>query len=439
MTAPGKDTAPDVSETRDHEAPLELTEDQIELRAKPRPVTRINRRMLGIAVGAGGLVLFGIAMIALDPPSFTDGGEATQLYNTDNTQRPEGLEALPEDYAGLPPSGPEIPELGPPLPGDLGEPILEAQQAGEFPSQYPPASSAPPPIDPIEEARRAERLRLMQLANQARESGVFFSLGNDASGPARNGNSPFNIGTSSVGSPGGAFASPQPAGGVGIDRNADPNFQSAKRDFVGQEVDTAIYNPHSLQEPISPYQVMAGTIIPASLLTGINSDLPGQVIAQVTSPVYDTPTGEHLLIPQGTRVIGRYDSVVAFGQERALVIWTRLIMPDGSSILIDNLPATDAAGYAGLEDEVDFHSWRLIRGIGLSTLLGVGTELTFGGDEGDLVEAIRESAQRDVNRAGQRITERNLDIQPTITVRPGWPVNILVAKDLVLRPYGEER
>jgi type IV secretion system protein VirB10 len=116
-------------------------------------------------------------------------------------------------------------------------------------------------------------------------------------------------------------------------------------------------------------------------------------------------------------------------------VWRRIIMPDGSSIEIDNLPATDAAGYAGLEDEVDFHTWRLIKGIGLATLLGVGTELTFGSSEGDLVQALRQSTQQSTNQAGQRLVEKNLDIQPTITVRPGWPLRVIVAKDLVLRPY----
>ena len=200
-------------------------------------------------------------------------------------------------------------------------------------------------------------------------------------------------------------------------------------------MDTSIYNPHTLQEPVSPYQVMAGSIIAASLITGINSDLPGRVIAQVTENVYDTVTGNHLLIPQGSRVIGTYDSVIAFGQERALVVWQRIIMPDGSSIVIENLPATDTAGYAGLEDEVDFHTWRLLQGIALSTLLGVSTELSFGEEEGDLIEAIRESTQDNVSQVGQSLVERHLDVQPTITIRPGWPLRIIVHKDIVLRPY----
>ncbi|MGB8528402.1 MAG: TrbI/VirB10 family protein [Rhodoplanes sp.] len=183
--------------------------------------------------------------------------------------------------------------------------------------------------------------------------------------------------------------------------------------------------------------LLAGSIISASLITGVNSDLPGMTIAQVTENAYDTVTGDHLLIPQGTRLIGKYDSVVAFGQKRALLVWNRIILPNGDSIVIDNLPATDAAGYAGLEDEVDFHTWQLLKGIGLATLLGVGTQLTLGNAEGDLVRALRESIQQTTNRAGQRLIERQLDVQPTITVRPGWPVRVIVAKDLVLKRYRE--
>jgi type IV secretory pathway VirB10-like protein len=180
---------------------------------------------------------------------------------------------------------------------------------------------------------------------------------------------------------------------------------------------------------------MAGSIIAASLITGINSDLPGLVTAQVTENVYDTVTGGTLLIPQGSKLIGTYDSVVAFGQSRALVVWQRIVMPDDSSVQIDNLPATDAAGYAGLEDEVDFHTWQLIKGVALATLLGVGTELTLGDEESDLVRAIRESTQQNTDRAGQRLVEKNLNIQPTLTIRPGWPLRVVLYKDLVLRPY----
>src|SRR3546814_10178616 len=156
---------------------------------------------------------------------------------------------------------------------------------------------------------------------------------------------------------------------------------------------------------------MAGRVVAATLIPGLNSDLPGLVGAQITENIFDTVSGKTLLIPQGSRLIGSYDSVVAFGQSRALLVWRRIVMPDGSSIVIDNLPATDAAGYAGLEDEVDYHTWRLVKGVTLETLLGVGTELSFGSDEGDLVREIRQSTQQKVSQAGQRVTEKNLNIQ----------------------------
>ena len=149
------------------------------------------------------------------------------------------------------------------------------------------------------------------------------------------------------------------------------------------------------------------------------------VTAQATERVYDSPTGRILLIPQGARLVGNYDSVVAFGQKRALVIWQRIVMPDGSSLRIDNMPASDPPDYAGLEDRVDFHTWALLKGVVLSTLLGVGAQLQFSG-ESDLVQALRESTQQSVSRAGDQFTSRNLQVQPTITIRPG----ALTAKSL---------
>lgn len=148
-------------------------------------------------------------------------------------------------------------------------------------------------------------------------------------------------------------------------RSATPTSVDRKQAFVDRATDPANTSTNRLQPPGSPYQVMAGTIIPAALVTGINSDLPGQVIASVTEPIYDTATGRYLLIPQGTRLIGRYDSQVSFGQRRVLLVWTRLIMPDTSSIALDRLPGIDAAGYSGLEDGVDWHWDRILMGAAL--------------------------------------------------------------------------
>src|SRR5690606_14493087 len=176
----------------------------------------------------------------------------------------------------------------------------------------------------------------------------------------------------------------------------------------------------------------AVSVIAASLITGLNSDLPGFVTAQTTENVYDSATGRAVLIPQGSRLIGIYDSVVAFGQSRALVVWQRIILPDGSSIRIDNVPATDTQGHAGLSDRVDRHTWQLLKGVMLSTLLGVGSELSFGGTESDLVAAVRESTQRSAGSAGDQLVRHNLDLQPTLKVRPGWPLRVILHRDLVL-------
>ena len=222
---------------------------------------------------------------------------------------------------------------------------------------------------------------------------------------------------------------------MALDPERDPNGQQRRADFLAGKDERGDINPHALVPPISPYTVMAGSIISAGLITGLNSDLPGLVTAQVTENVQDSVTGRIVLIPQGSRLIGSYDSVVAFGQKRALVVWQRIILPDGSSIRIDNVPATDTAGDAGLSDKVAVHTWELLKGVALSTLLGVGTELSFGSSESDLVRAIRESAQQSGSRAGDQLVTRNLNIQPTIRVRPGWPLRVVVHKDIILRPW----
>lgn len=403
-----------MTDTSRSDAPPKLDPEHLQLRASPRRAVRFKRGIIVAIAAVGSGTILGVTMMALQGPALRIKEQAEELYNTERKPTAEGLQRLPEDYSAV---KPKPPVLGPPLPGDLGRPILEHQrQLGITPGQ----------------AVSDEEQRLAQQAIEARESQVFFRIENrprqaDAAGNGQLGRPPFEA-TAPQSDPARESASVAPAEG-------DQNNHQRKLDFLSQRNISGIYNLHALQTPASPYQLMAGSVIAASLITGINSDLPGLVVAQVTENVHDTVTGSTLLIPQGSRLIGTYDSVVAFGQRRALLVWQRILLPDGSSIEIDNLPATDTAGYAGLEDKVDFHTWQLIKGVALATLLGVGTELSLGEEENDLVKAIRESAQQNVSRAGQRITEKNLNIQPTITVRPGWPLRVIVHKDLVLRPY----
>jgi len=213
--------------------------------------------------------------------------------------------------------------------------------------------------------------------------------------------------------------------------------QDRKLAFLTAETDTRAVSTESLLRLASPYMLQAGSIIPAALITGIRSDLPGQITAQVTSPVYDSPSGNYLLIPQGARLIGRYDSQVAFGQSRILLVWDRLILPNGKSILLGNQPGTDTSGFAGLEDEVDQHWDKIFQAALLSTLLGAASELGSSDDESEIAAAIRESAQGSIEDIGEQLVGRQMNIQPTLTIRPGFPVRILVNRDLVLEPYRE--
>ena len=173
------------------------------------------------------------------------------------------------------------------------------------------------------------------------------------------------------------------------------------------------------------------------MITGLRSDLPGEVTAQVTEDVYDSPSGKFLLIPQGVRLVGQYDAQIAFGQSRALLAWNRLIMPNGKSIVLERQPGTDTEGYASPEDGVDNHWGTLFKAAILSTLLSVGSEAgtNNSNSENNLAQAIRQGGSQSFNQVGERVVGRSLNIQPTITIRPGFPVRVLVTHDLVLEPY----
>jgi type IV secretion system protein VirB10 len=396
----------------------------LELRARPQPVTRINRRVL---IGGAAVVLMFISalvLVALKPPSLRLG-DRPELFNVDHKPVTDGLSKLPATYDGMRADK------------KVDDPKL--------PAGVPKLIARPDALDDVE---ALEKAKLARLGLQARESQVFFRI--QAKAPSHRDVLPVPR-PDPVPRPGPITTDGDLTGlsalraaerakalaagdldGLGTDGATE---QARKLSFLKAGPEKEIYNPHALQKPVSPYQLMAGTIIAASMVSGLNSDLPGFVIAQVTENVYDTVSGRFLLIPQGSRLLGRYDNVVAFGQERALVVWQRIILPDGSSVVIDNLPATDTSGYAGLADQVDQHTWKMLKGVALATVLGVGSQLAFGSSDSDLVRALQQSTQATTNRAGQRLVEKNLNVQPTITVRPGWPLRVIVHKDLILRPY----
>ena len=364
---------------------------------RPR-ITRLSRKVF-----AGGtalaLLLISAAVLWALRSNHPHNPAPDELYSTDHHNIADGLTTLPRDYTGIPR---DIPRLGPPLPGDLAHPVLTAE-----------GPAAPIGLD-------AEQQRANQEIEAARTSKVF----SPATAPVTSARTVSQEMASST--------------AQSSDETFAQNGQDRKLLFVNASVDRRTTAPDRISRPASPFVVQAGTIIPAALITGIRSDLPGQITAQVTEAVFDSPTGRVKLIPQGARLLGIYDSQVAFGQSRVLLVWTRLIMPNGRSIVLERQQGADSGGYSGLEDEIDNHWKELLGSAALSTLLGVGSELGSGADNGNntaTLQALRLGAANSLNQTGQQIVRRNLNIQPTLAIRPGFPVRVIVNRDLVLEPY----
>ena len=376
------------------------------LRPEPPRVTRLSRKALaGIAlvtsVGLGGALIYALQ-------TNHGGNQGQELYSTVNRTTPDGLANLPKDYSGAP-------KLGPPLPGDLGRPILNAQNAGQ-------AVPTPPMAMPNPGVSQEEQRRL-QETESARTARLFSAT---QTRPASN-PTPATATTIPQTDLASLGLAPQPS---------TPSAQDRQLAFLNQAPDKRTVSPDRVAAPASANVLQAGAVIPAALITGIRSDLPGQITAQVTENIYDSPTGKILLIPQGARVIGQYDNGVGFGQRRILLVWNRLIFPNGRSIVLERQPGADAEGYAGLEDGVDYHWGDLFKAAVLSTILSVGAEAGTSQNENNLVQAIRSGASTGISQTGEQIVSRQLNIAPTLKIRPGFPVRVIVTRDLVLEPYG---
>ncbi|MBZ9726327.1 TrbI/VirB10 family protein [Mesorhizobium sp. CO1-1-11] len=373
------------------------------LRGEPPRVTRLSRRVLAglglvASLGVGGALIY-----ALQTRHGGPGNE--ELYSTDNRTTADGLAGLPRDYSGV--AKLDVPQLGPPLPGDLGRPILSAQNRGQ-------------PVAGVS----AEEQRRLQEIEAARTSRLF--AGTEARSAA----------ATAPPAPSQTPAESPTIAGLGLaPQPATPTAQERQAAFLDAAVDRRTVSPDRVAAPAAPSILQAGSIISAALITGIRSDLPGQIAAQVTENVYDSPTGQILVVPQGARLIGQYDNGVGFGQRRVLLVWNRIIMPNGRSIVLERQPGADSEGYAGLEDGVDYHWRELFKAAALSTLLSIGAESGSSSGESDIARALRQGASNSISQIGQQIVGRQLDIAPTLTIRPGFPVRVIVTHDLVLEPY----
>jgi type IV secretion system protein TrbI len=382
----------------------------VKLRLDPPRVMKLSRKAVMIGSGAvltlvGGAFAYALHTSSNAPPK--------ELLNVQSRATADNLAGAPKDYS-------QIPKLGPPLPGDLGGPILSAQNKGEI-VPLPPIGGAVPPQAPAVDTAR-------QLAAQERDSARISRLFLGGAGGVSAAPSPVvSLASASLAAPTGSAAA--------ADSDGATSNQSGKRAFLAGPADRRTTASDRLSAPVDPNVVQAGSIISAALITGIRSDVPGQITAQVTQNVYDSPTGHILLIPQGARLIGEYDSDISFGQNRVLLAWNRLILPDGRSILLDRQPGADSAGFAGLQDGVNYHWGSLAKAALISTVLGVGAELGSGSDDA-LTRALRTGTQDTINQSGQQIVRRQLNVTPTLTIRPGFPVRVIVTKDLILTPIG---
>lgn len=409
---------------------------------RPQPRRLRKNMVIGVIAILVGIGILAFAVAILREPAQVARTEQPAV--TTDAMMPGFVKNAPKNYGELPkpPPAPAVVQpvavLGPPMEGDLGHAGLSAQPS------FVPAEPASTQLSQ-EEQRERDEYRTA-LASPVTVELPLASIRGAERGRVRS----RDVGGASQGAADPAQAAPGGVTGTdylgGDEAVALDGHQGEKRAFLraAQSRDHPFYVSGRLEAPLSPYELKAGSIIPCALITGINSDLPGQITCQVRENVYDTVSGHHLLIPQGTRVVGEYDSAVVYGQNRVLAVWSRLILPNGYSINLEGMEGVDLSGYAGYADRVDHHWKRLVGAVVLSSLFAAAPVAVVGNDgRADYHRSLEEEVARNVGdnvqRAGDQLVSKNLNIQPTITIRPGYAINIFVKRDLVLAPYTRER
>jgi type IV secretion system protein VirB10 len=326
----------------------------------------------------------------------------------------------------------DAPQTGPIMPDPL--PVPSQPLAAPVSTDNRIGQANPPPNDNAEwQAWRQQELQI----EQAREQAALSALTSTPEAGGKIGSNPAGPVTAPLGIP---AALPQPAI-LAANAPGDLNGQSAKHGFLGTiplqgSNDTLASGRRA---SLTPYDIKAGTVIPATMVGGIDSDLPGQIIGQVAENVYDTATGQYVLIPQGSKLVGSYDSSVTTGQDRVLVAWHRIIFPDASSLDLGSMPGADQGGYAGFSDQVDSHYLASFGNALLLSAFSAGIQLSqpqaANGQNYSSQQIIAGTLGQQLGELGTEIARRNLQIQPTLTIRPGYQFNVMVTKDIVLTPW----
>ena len=403
-------------------------------RAQPRRLKR--GPIIAVILVALGVIIIAFAIAMLRTPSNIMNPDDHPVPADDN-RLPGFVKTGPKNYSEIPKPKPAplpVPKLGPPLEGDLGHAGLAANNT----TFSRPSTPLKRELSPEEKQRSSKRLQAMEADdffpgfNEKKQAGLS-KVNHHASAQEDLAARRAALRSRPAHSPDLSALSENSAWDA-------QNQQQNKADFLQRNSSHSPNNylKASIQHPVSPYEIKAGTIIPTTLITGINSDLPGQIVGQVRENVYDTVSGNYLLVPQGTRMIGQYDSGVAFGQDRVLVVWHRLIMPNGASMSLEGMPGVDLTGYAGFKDKVDRHWLQLAGGVILSSILSVAvtsSQGNFTNTSVDLTQGFASNVGQDINRSGQKIVDKMLNMQPSITIAPGFAVNVFVNKDMILEPY----
>lgn len=431
------------------------------LGAKPPAPARFSKRMvLGLVVLAGGGFAAALIYGLFTEPQRT--GQAKEREPVIRQVQPDFATALPNDYSQykptppVPPPAPAVASAPAPVPAPSAVPSTPAPAPIAATTPASPASS-PAAAAGTRPAVRDDRPSQEDIELQKAAASSIFFLGTQDAAASKIESTGAATAAAAAAAAGGAVApgavgagAPAPGNAgrqAGIYANNDlpdgagQGMQGQKNDFIAAATLDNDYLPSPVISPISPYELKAGTVIPAALLTAVNSDLPGDVIAQVTENIYDTATGRHLLVPQGARLYGRYDSLVSYGQDRALLVWNRIILPNGTSINVGSMIATSGDGTSGLRDQVDRHIPELAGAIGLATVLALTSSLAdsiddSGSNSGTTIVTDGTTAAADrTQRVGEKIVDKELNRPNTITIRQGWTLRVLVNRDMVMRPY----